>query len=105
MFRVVIRLRKILQHPERSGPEPGRDLREDSWPLHLTLICLPSKKDAMIGMRDALTPFLMKLCTPRVGHCIGNAFFQSTRVARTATHSPLVLLSVAERILSSILMR
>ena len=87
------------------GPEPGRYLTDDKWPLHLTLMCLFSKKEAITGMREALTPFSMKLFTPNVGHCFGKAAFQSTRVARTATHSPLVLLSVTERILSSILMR
>ena len=48
------------------GPDPGRGLSEDSFPLQATLIDLLSKKEARIGMRDALTPFLMKDLTPKV---------------------------------------
>jgi len=60
----------------------------------LSSFCLPSKKEAIMGMGEALTPFLMKLFTPRVGHCLGKAAFQSTRVARTQDSYTLPLSAV-----------
>ena len=92
------------QEPPR-GSEPGRGLSEDSFPLQATLMDLPSKKEARMGIREALTPFLIKDWTPNVWSIIRNAFFQSIRVASTATHSPFELLSVTERILSISLIR
>ena len=91
-----------IPHELPCKPDPGRGLSDDSFPLQATLMDLLSKKEARIGMRDALTPFLMEVFTPRVRSCIGNAFFQSINVASTATHSPFEQLSVMERILSII---
>ena len=55
-----------IPHELPWGPEPGRGLSEDSFPLQATLIDLLSKNEASMGMRDALTPFLIKEFTPRV---------------------------------------
>ena len=55
-----------IPHELPCGPEPGKGLTVDNFPLHATLIVLLSKKDESIGIRDALTPFLMNDLTPRV---------------------------------------
>ena len=100
-LRPVLGSQRNYLDPQNTLNKPTAALESKKSPCMI----LDRKNEAMMGMREALTPFLMKLWTPIVGHCIRNAFFQSTRVAGTATHSPLVLLSVADRILSSILMR
>ena len=58
-----------------------------------------------MGIKAGLTPFLMKDFIAKVGHCLGKACFQSTKVATTATTSPWEFLSIADQTLSNILTR
>ena len=52
-----------------------------------------------MGISAGRIPTAMKASTPSFGHCLGNACFQSTKVAKTALASPVELLSKFVRIL------
>ena len=77
----------------------------DKTPCHFTIIFLFSKKLMTMGIKAGLTPFLTKEFMAKVGHCLGKACFQSTKVDTTAITSPWDFLSIADRDLSNILTR
>ena len=66
------------------GDPPGRSLRPDLTPCHLTVIFLPSKKLMRRGMRLGLTPLSWKDFTARGASWQSNALEKSWRVTRAA---------------------
>ena len=56
---------------------PGKSLRPDLTPCHLTVICLPSKKLMRRGMRLGLAPLSWKELTARVASWQSNALEKS----------------------------
>ena len=51
-----------IVHP--CGPDPFNVLTLDNFPCHFTAILLSLKKSTSTGIRDGLTPILMKALTP-----------------------------------------